>query len=144
MKQLSRQQIIAQEMPEIEAEHRGLFALCWQFYKELRTGAASQGQLLDVFNEIVDQASVHFAHEDVVLKKIVYPRHAMHQLAHRQILIDLVSSQHAMKKVNEMAHRDAQHSLDALLIHHVREDAKFARLVGEIEPCSIGIRLWRG
>jgi hemerythrin-like metal-binding protein len=129
MNRLSRQQIVVQEMSEIGAEHRELFALCWQFYKELRTGC-NPGYLIDVFDDIVKQARGHFAHEETVLKKIAFPRHAAHKLAHHEILVDLMASQHALRAVNEMTHRDTQHSLDALLIHHVKENARFPGILG--------------
>jgi hemerythrin len=110
-------------MPEIDAEHKELFALCWQYYAELGIGA-NRSQLGEIFAEILDQTRSHFAHEEAVLKKAIFPRYVGHQLAHRQILADLVSSQPALGGAKGIADKEAQHVLDALLIHHVREDAR--------------------
>ncbi|MGA7178359.1 MAG: hemerythrin family protein [Thiobacillaceae bacterium] len=131
MKRELRQQIIRQALPEIEAAHRTLFALCGQYYQELKTGGPDRDQVLNVFNEIMAQTRQHFDHEEKVLKKIIYPQHAAHQLAHRQILVDMVSLHEAMKAANEIMHKEAQHGLDALLIHHITEDATFPKLFGK-------------
>ena len=120
-KRLSRQQIIIQAMPEIEAEHKRLFALSWQYFSALKSnGNGNRRHSLELFNGILDHARVHFAHEEAVLEEAVHPRYVLHQQAHRQILIGL--TQFLWGRTADVAAVEYLHALDALLVHHIRED----------------------
>ncbi len=66
-------------LPEVDAEHRGLFLLAEDFRKSLCTGAPANDAKL---RALLDEMEDHFAHEERLMRESRYQMFAWHKGQH--------------------------------------------------------------
>ncbi len=76
-------------VPEIDAQHRELFACCDRLVEALSggQGRAEIGETLHVLGRYV---ASHFADEELLLEQVRYPSLAQHRARHTRIIADLL------------------------------------------------------
>jgi hemerythrin-like metal-binding protein len=110
---------------DIHCEHQHLFALVHRYYSALSGGGDALANILD---EIVEATAIHFASEEELLQALSHPGLKAHKAAHQPILDDLAACRGLVSGDTRGARVRTAHAMDALLIHHVRDDADIQRL----------------
>jgi hemerythrin-like metal-binding protein len=71
-------------LPEIDAEHRGLYLLGDQLHKALLAGA-STARLQPILANLLESAEKHFRHEERLMRAIRYPSLDWHKRQHDSV-----------------------------------------------------------
>lgn len=72
------------DVSQIDAEHRQLFVLAEQLYEAMRTGSSKKA-VEDTLSGLIGYCSVHFRHEEEVMRKIGYPDLPEHRRVHEEL-----------------------------------------------------------
>ena len=73
-------------IPEIDKEHKQLFAMLDQTNKEVLSGADIRTTGMGLLNDLKDYAATHFAHEEAYMESIDDPELPRQRKAHRAFI----------------------------------------------------------
>jgi hemerythrin len=79
-------------IPEIDADHRNLFALANRIHDHIEDGA-DQPAVLRALGHLVDYVEGHFSREEKLMERVAYPDIVAHKKTHR-MLEQIVHSMH--------------------------------------------------
>jgi len=88
------------QMPDIDAQHQRLFVLAAELHRALVEGKPKPA-LERMLTSLVDHANLHFAYEERMMRKHLYPEADAHALGHDQLrarMLDLQQGFHIAEK----------------------------------------------
>ena len=71
-------------IPEIDADHRNLFALANRIHEHIEQGAG-QPAVLRALSHLVEYVEGHFSREERMMERVAYPETAAHKKTHRML-----------------------------------------------------------
>jgi hemerythrin len=95
------------QMPEIDAQHKRLFALAAELYRAMTQGKAAT-VLEESLAALIDYTRDHFATEERFMNKYHYPEAAQHKAQHDQLTTEVLDLQRRFQA--------GEHTLSASLI----------------------------
>lgn len=72
------------QIPEIDADHRNLFALANRIHQRIKKGAG-QAAILRALGHLVDYVEGHFSREERLMERVAYPDIVAHKKTHRML-----------------------------------------------------------
>lgn len=106
---------------QIDEEHKQLFRLISNI------GKAMDGKLpeIEILKAMVEYSKKHFASEEMLMKKIYYPRLDYHIQLHRNFELQIVKYLNQLKKGDSLDLLQIKEFLEKWLINHIlKEDKK--------------------
>ncbi len=112
---------------ELDDQHKHMIDLVNSF-SSLGIKSVSRNDLLDVFNDIISYAHVHFISEENFLKKISYPEAEKHIKEHQKILkkINDIFLNFSDENINHTVKEVEEFLTSWIEEHLMEEDKKFA------------------
>ena len=106
--------------PQIDREHEALFALAAKVLNSLEDGSNKE-VVRDLFDRLIRYVQVHFAHEEALMKKHLYPGLAVHVAEHGQLIAQLQEF-HKQFEADQLAiDAETLQFLRNWLDHHIRQ-----------------------
>ncbi len=87
-------------VPELDQEHESLFAQFNDFVRKLQDHAPRK-EVTDTLTKLLEEVTVHFSHEEDVMKEIGYPSFESHKMIHTRLLGDAQEIVDDLKKSPE-------------------------------------------
>jgi len=127
------------EHPQIDTEHRALFALANELHEAMRNGSGSL-VLKDLLSRLINYTRVHFAHEESLMRHYQYPAMNPHVAEHRKLTEQVLELQQKFEAGKLTITMETMHFLrnwlerhilqsDQLVARHIRtEDGELARV----------------
>ena len=119
------------QIPEIDAQHKRLFALAGELHTALAQGKG-KAVLEQSLARLVDYTKTHFASEEQLMRRYNYPESALHKAQHDQLTAQALDLQKRFREGKTGLTIDLMLFLKNWLEHHIAgSDQKYAAFIRE-------------
>jgi hemerythrin len=114
---------------EIDAQHRRLYSLADELYAAMFTGKGKD-VMEPVLRNLVDYTKTHFAAEERLMQKCVYPDYQAHKMQHIEMTNKVLQLQRDFQAGKNMITIEVMEFLSNWLRHHIAgSDRKYVPFV---------------
>lgn len=129
---MSWSEILSLGDPEIDEQHRTLFALLNGLYNALLDGSARQRQSL-LFSDLTAYTRLHFQNEERYFEQFGYPELEVHARAHKELTDRLSTFRERYERGEEDLTLDLLRFLGDWIISHVMQmDMRYRSFFAEV------------
>ena len=115
--------------PQIDAEHKQLFALAEQLHHVMSTGAPAES-VGKVLASLIDYTKTHFSHEEQLMVRHQYPEYKAHKALHDELTDKVLALQRDFAAKKVCLSIDIMRFLKDWLSHHIgNSDRKIAEFL---------------